>query len=121
MNRLHFPTLLAVGVMMVLGAGSTLRAQITSLAQVKGANPETDLKLAITKDDLRFVAVNGIAAGMVPGTDQNGLDRPLIEAHGKRAIRGTSDYQDARLNELAWAYARTYNRLLLYYLRTKPQ
>jgi hypothetical protein len=98
-----------------------LRAQVTSLAQVKGADPEKDLKVAIAKGDLRFIAVNGIAAGMVLGTDQYGLDRPFIEAHGTRTIRGTSDYQDARLNQLASAYARTYNRALLYYLRTNPK
>lgn len=119
-RRLGF-FLLAVAALMILGAGSTARAQITSLSQVKGANPEADLKLAIAKGDLRFIAVNGMAAGMVPGTDQYGLDRPFIEAHGTRTIHGTSDYKDARLNELAWAYARTYNRSLLYYLRTKPQ
>jgi hypothetical protein len=113
--------LVVVAALMVLGAISTARGQVTSLAQVKGANAEADLKVAIAKGDLRFVAVNGIASGMVPGTNENGLDRPFIEAHGKRTIQGTSDYKDQRLNDLAWAYARAYNRDLLYYLRTHPQ
>jgi hypothetical protein len=121
MSRLSPLKLLVLGVLMFFGAGPALRAQVTSLHQVKGANPEADLKLAIAKNDLRFIAVNGFAAGMVPGTDQNGVDRALIEARGTRTIRGTSDYQDARLNQLAWTYARAYNRELLYYLHTRPK
>lgn len=121
MNRSYFPTLFVVAAWMVMGFTSTAHAQVTSLAQVKGANAEADLKRAIAKGDLRFIAVNGVAAGVVPGTREDGLDRPFIEALGKRSIQGTSDTGDIRLNELAWAYARAYNRELLYYLRTHPQ
>jgi hypothetical protein len=119
MNKFRVSVFLVLTILAIMATGSRARAQITSLAQVKGANAEADLKLSIAKNDLRFIAVNGVAAGMVPGTDQYGLDRPFIEAQGTRTLRGTSDYKDIRLNELAWEYARTYNRLLLYHLRTK--
>jgi hypothetical protein len=97
----------------------SLHAQVTSVRQIEGADPQRDFKAAIARGDFRFVAVNGFVGGVVPGTDQSGTDRALIAAHGKRTIQGTSDYMDARLHQLAWKYAETYNGLLLEHLRKK--
>ena len=85
------------------------------------ADPKRNVADSIVRKDYRFWAINGIAAGMVLGTDQAGKDRKLIETYGTHTIAGTSDYSSslkkARLNEAANSYVRTYNALLLEYLR----
>jgi hypothetical protein len=121
MNKPSCRTFLFAAAFAIIVISPVAHSQITSITQVKGADPQRDIALAIGKGDLRFIAVNGVAAGMVPGTDQHGADRALIEVRGTRTLRGTSDYKDLRLNQLAWEYAEAYNKLLLGHLRKKPQ
>lgn len=90
-----------------------------SLAWLKTAEPRRDCEAAIARGDTRFYAVNGFASGMVVGVSQSGADRKLVKTHGVRTIAGTSDTSTSRLNLYASEYARTYNQILLKYLRGK--
>jgi hypothetical protein len=87
------------------------------LSWLNTADPKRDCEIAVARGDLRFWAVNGFTSDMVLGTDQHGADRTLIRAHGIRTIVGTSDTSTSRLNHRASEYARTYNTILLRYLR----
>lgn len=114
-------TLTTAGFVLLLTGGCSTLADARRLSWVKKANAQLDCEAAIRRHDLRFYAVNGIAAGIVPGTDQFGTDGALIQSHGIRTIEGTSDSSKLRLNLRASEYARSYNTGLLAYFRAGPR
>ena len=89
-----------------------------SLATVKNADASRDAAAAIARKDRRFWAVNGFTSGMIPGIDQYGADSRWVKICGFRTIVGTSD-TDPKLNKIAHEYARTYNQILLRWLRAE--
>jgi len=89
------------------------------MAWVKTADARRDVNAAMAHGEFRFYAINGIAPGIVPGVEQYGADKEMVKKYGYRTIAGTSDYSNGDLNQLAYQYAETYNRILLRYLRAK--
>lgn len=81
------------------------------------ANPQRDLKEALSRGDRRFIGVYGFAP-TVPGI---GPENPLCKRYGVRYLEGTSDAitseEDYKLNDLAEKYAEKYNLLLVQHLR----
>jgi hypothetical protein len=86
---------------------------------LSGLDAATELKVAISRNDWRFLGVTGYVV-VAPGVDFND---PLYPKHPRdmRIIEGTSDSQvgeaGTRFNQVAGAYAERYNRLLLERLR----
>jgi hypothetical protein len=109
--------LLFASLLLFCACGCSSIAEYRRLSWLNTADPKHDCAAAVARGDLRFCAVNGIAPGMVLGTDQCGADRALIQAYGVRTIVGTSDTSVSRLNRRASEYARAYNVTLLRYLR----
>ena len=117
-NRVHFRNILTA----VFLLGFSLISYALDIYDFKEPkDPKLDVAVAIKGGDFRFYAVNGFASGMVPGTDQNGVDADVILLYGTQTIAGTTDAIDsdshAELIEHAREYARAYNKLLLEYLR----
>src|SRR5688572_2640329 len=111
--------LIIASLLLLCACGCSSIEEARRLSWINTADPKHDCAAAVARGDLRFYAVNGIAPGMVLGTDQHGADRALIQIHGVRAIIGTSDTSTSRLNRQASAYARAYNANLLQHLRAK--
>lgn len=92
-----------------------------SLRMLEAADPVRDVEQAIREGDLRFIGMMGYAL-IVPGVDDYG--QRIWDTNGVRVIKGTSDFiandDVARLNELAYEYAKRYNMLLLDYLLKRP-
>jgi hypothetical protein len=113
--------LLFSGLLLLMTTGCSTWSNARRLSWVKDANPQLDCEAAINRGDLRFLAVNGVASGMVVGTEQHGKDRALIQRHGVRMIEGTSDHENVRLSMRASAYAQAYNGALLRYLHARSR
>ena len=117
-NRVHFRNILTA----VLLLGFSLVSYALDIYDFKEPkDPKRDVAEAINRKDFRFYAVDGYASGMVPGTDQYGVDSDIILLYGKQTIAGTTDAIDsdshAELIEHAREYASAYNKFLLEYLR----
>ncbi len=80
------------------------------------ANPYTDVKSAIAKGDLRFIALMGLGI-YFPGAN-NYLEN--YSGYGYKVISGTSDviqsYEHGRLTQIAQYYAEKYNQELIKYI-----
>jgi len=103
--------------------GTLNKKAIADLAWLAKAEPRRDAQAAVNKNDLRFLAVNGAAAGTIPAIDQFGVDRDLVVLYGTRLLAGTCatsySHKHEKLQTEAWEYAKTYNTLLLQYLRSR--
>jgi hypothetical protein len=88
---------------------------VRSLRWLDSADPHRDLNDALARGDTRFVGVYGYTA-VIPG-----VERSEVIRHGVRYRRGTSDAlegrEHARLNRLAFEYARQYNETLAKHLK----
>lgn len=87
---------------------------------IEERDPEADLLVNLSRGDLSLVGVETLGLE-IPGTA--GCPSELAEELGVRAISWTSDYarsqQEARLNEAAWDYAKTYNSSLISHIITR--
>lgn len=116
-NRVRFRNILTVVSLMVFSLAS-FALDIYDFNKPK--DPTGDVAEAIKSGNFRFYAVNGLASGMVPGTDQYGVDKEIIQSYGIQIIAGTTDggsIEVIDLSQRAWEYATAYNSLLLKYLR----
>jgi len=88
---------------------------VRSLRWLDSADPHRDLNDSLARGDTRFVGVYGYTT-VIPGVERSGAFR-----HGVRYLRGTSDAlesrEHARLNRLAFEYARRYNQMLAEHLK----
>ncbi|AJQ92096.1 hypothetical protein [Gynuella sunshinyii] len=90
------------------------QAEIDQLLWVNNADARQDAMNALAAGKLNYKAVYGISV-ILPGIANNDYARSMEEEHYD-IIPGTSDAlcneEHGRLNELAYQYARTYNRTL---------
>ena len=102
------------------GSPAALNRRADSLAAL---DPAAELRKAINRGDLRFIAVCGLVCAP-PGVDPaDSVVLAAIRSRSLHYIEGTSDVLAndavARLNRVATDYADRYNRLLVRHLRLR--
>jgi hypothetical protein len=89
-----------------------------TISYIENADADADVERAWLAGDKRLIGVYGFSR-IVP-------EDPKLEyaGAGVRYIEGTSDfrrdYKEQRLNEIAWQYARWYNRRMIAMLKSEP-
>jgi hypothetical protein len=100
-----------------MGQQQNSKGVTAELRATRTADPRAEVRKAIKRGDLRFLAVGGFGA-MVPGVP--GGPNPVVEIRGARIISGTGDALESeeqlRLQPIAEKYAALYNRLLFDHL-----
>lgn len=89
--------------------------RVKQLLWLEEANPIVDAQKAIKNNDYKFKAVYGYAL-IIPGIEPK-KQKHIADQYGVSPIEGTSDdisgNDHARLINLAYEYAETYNKILL--------
>ena len=116
-------TIVAVGSTHAQGRPAGPPALVKRADSIEALNPATEVRKAIDRGDVRFIAICGYAC-YPPGVDLT--DSTVTVAIRSRAfhyVEGTSDAimseAVARLNIVAAAYAERYNRLLARHLHVR--
>lgn len=90
---------------------------VKELQWILNASPEEDFYRAIDREDYRFLGIYGMN-NPVPNISKKCIN---VETD-VNYIKGTSEvllgYEHSKLNSIAFLYAKHYNYLMLYYLKT---
>lgn len=91
--------------------------ELAELRQIEKTDPEVDAMNAVRQGDWRLLSVLGFSESIPVAKEADLHDSAIIAKHGRRAIKGTTDYpkgdEHARLQPIARKYAERYNAVIL--------